>query len=73
MTRTIATSVNPHTECLLPIQDFADRLGISVWTARAMAYRGEISSVKLGRRLQVPASEVQRLIKENLRPRLVPA
>jgi excisionase family DNA binding protein len=55
---------------LLRIQDFAARLGISVWTARAWAYAGKISSVKVGARLQVPESEVARIITENLRPRV---
>jgi excisionase family DNA binding protein len=55
---------------LLPISEFAKRLGISVWTARGWAYRGLISSVKLGKLLQIPASEVGRLVAENFRPAL---
>jgi excisionase family DNA binding protein len=54
---------------LIRISEFAHRLGISIWTARSWAYAGKIASVKLGSLLQVPASEVARLIKENLRPR----
>lgn len=53
---------------LLTIQGFARTMGISVWTARQYAYTGKIASVKIGRRLQVPASEVDRLIAQNLRP-----
>lgn len=53
---------------LLTVQDFADAIGISVWTARQYAYTGKIASVKIGRRLQIPASEVDRIIDQNLRP-----
>jgi excisionase family DNA binding protein len=55
---------------LLTIQHFADELGVSVWTARQYAYSGKISSVKIGRRLQVPATELDRLIEQNMRPAL---
>lgn len=53
---------------LLTVQEFARRLSISVWTARAWAYSRRIASVKVGTRLHVPASEVARVISENLRP-----
>jgi hypothetical protein len=53
---------------LLPVKRFAKRLGISVWTARAMAYRKEVASCKIGVKLLIPAEEVTRLIRENLRP-----
>jgi excisionase family DNA binding protein len=55
---------------LLTIQNFADAIGISVWTARQYAYAGKIASVKIGKRLQVPATEVDRLIEQNMRPAL---
>ncbi len=55
---------------LLPISEFAKRLGISVWTARSWAYRGLVASVKLGKLLQIPASEASRLVSENFRPAL---
>ena len=55
---------------LITIHDFAARLSISVWTARGMAYSGRIDSVKIGRLLQVPETEVQRVISEGFRPRL---
>jgi hypothetical protein len=53
---------------LLTIQMFAVQMGCSVWTARAWAYSGRIASVKIGVRLMVPPSEIDRLISENLRP-----
>jgi excisionase family DNA binding protein len=49
-------------------QEFARRLGISVWTARQWAYRGKISSCKVGKLLLIPTSEITRLLSENLRP-----
>jgi hypothetical protein len=54
---------------LIRISEFAHRLGISIWTARSWAYAGKISSVKLGSLLQIPVSEVARMINENLRLR----
>jgi excisionase family DNA binding protein len=53
---------------LLTISGFAARLGISVWTARAWAYNGRITSVKVGSRLQVPESEVERIVNAGRRP-----
>jgi excisionase family DNA binding protein len=55
---------------LLPVKQFAEQLGISIWTARAMCYDGRCASVKLGRKLLIPESEVERLIKSNYRPAL---
>jgi excisionase family DNA binding protein len=55
---------------LYGVEEFSRRLGISIWTARNWAYRGRVSSVKLGSRLLIPASEVSRLIAEGLRPRV---
>lgn len=54
---------------LLRISEFAHRLGISIWTARSWAYSGKIASVKLGSLLQIPASEIVRIVNDNLRPR----
>ena len=55
---------------LIPIKHFAYLLGVSIWTARGWAYEGKISSCKISRSLLIPASEVARLISENLRPRI---
>jgi excisionase family DNA binding protein len=55
---------------VIRIQEFADRMQISVWTARAWAYSGRISSCKAGKHLLVPTSEMERLIMENMRPRI---
>lgn len=52
----------------LPVATFASMLGISVWTARRMAYTGTIASLKLGKKLLIPAGEVDRLLASNIRP-----
>jgi predicted site-specific integrase-resolvase len=62
-----AIEVRPE---LLPVKDFAARLGVSVWTARSWCYRGTVASVKIGSKLLVPIGEVGRIISENMRPRL---
>jgi hypothetical protein len=58
----------PSSQRLQSIKDFAASLGISVWTVRGWAYRGRIASVKLGARMMIPTTELDRLIQENLRP-----
>ena len=44
--------------------------GRSKWTWRRDAYEGKIASVKVGRRLLIPVSEIRRVMAEGLRPRL---
>jgi len=56
-------------ETLFPVKDAARRLGISVWTLRKKAYEGDVASVKVGSLLQIPESEIARLIQEGMRPR----
>ena len=58
----------PSSQRLQSIKDFAASLGISVWTVRGWAYRGRIASVKLGARMMIPTTELDRLLEENLRP-----
>lgn len=53
---------------LISIEQFANQLGCSLSTARKLAYGRKISTVKYSRNLMVPASEVDRLISENLTP-----
>jgi hypothetical protein len=43
---------------------------VSRWTWRVRAYRGDIASVKCGRRLLIPMSEIRRCMSEGLRPRV---
>jgi hypothetical protein len=42
--------------------------GISDWTWRGWADTGVCASVKIGHRLLIPVSEIQRLLSEGLRP-----
>lgn len=56
-----------NTPEVIRVQEFARRLQISVWTARQWAYCGKIASCKAGKHLLIPASEVSRLIAENMR------
>jgi excisionase family DNA binding protein len=57
------------TEKLHPVKDAARLLGISVWTLRKKAYDGDVASVKIGVKLLIPESEIERLIRDGLRPR----
>jgi hypothetical protein len=61
-------SVMEHEIKLVPVKDWARIMGISIWTARGMAYKGRISSVKCGTKLLIPASEADRIVRENCRP-----
>jgi excisionase family DNA binding protein len=63
------SSTHPIDRELITIKEFARLLSISIWTARKLAYAGKIASVKLGSRLQIPASEVARVVGDNLRAR----
>jgi hypothetical protein len=60
----------PSSQRLLSIKDFAASVGISVWTVRGWAYSGRLALVKLGARLMIPTTELDRLIEENLRPEI---
>jgi excisionase family DNA binding protein len=54
---------------LHPVKDAAARLGISIWTLRKKAYQGDIDSIKIGVKLLIPESEIERLIREGMRAR----
>lgn len=47
--------------------------GLSRWTWRRWAYHGKISSVKVGPRLLIPKTEIDRIMAEGLRPALAEA
>jgi hypothetical protein len=44
--------------------------GVSRWTWRVYAYKGRVSSVKVGKRLLLPVCEVRRILSEGTRPRV---
>jgi predicted site-specific integrase-resolvase len=56
---------------LIPVGTAAKQLGLSIWTLRGWCYRGRCASHKLGNRLMLDESEVERIISESERPRLV--
>ena len=56
-------------EILHPVKDAARQLGISIWTLRKKAYEGDVASVKIGAKLLIPESEMDRLVREGTRPR----
>lgn len=62
------TSARP----LLTMREFAAQLGISVHTARFWARHRKVATVRLGHRrgcrIQIPASEVNRIIAEGSIP-----
>ncbi len=53
-------------EKLLSPRDLAERLSISRWTVYKMLGDGRIQSVKIGRLVRIPESEVESLIREGL-------
>ncbi len=67
----IQSKVNRNIEPeLLGMADAEAMTGRSRWSWRRDCYSGAIASVKIGRRLFVPISEVRRVIAECTRPRL---
>ncbi len=55
-------------EGLLSPHEFAERLSISRWTVYKMLEDGRIQSVKIGRLVCIPDSEVLRIVEQGLRP-----
>ena len=53
---------------LLSVPEFASALNITVACARRWVLERKISTVKLGRLIRIPSSEVERLIDAGLRP-----
>jgi hypothetical protein len=67
----IQSTMNRKIEpALLGMADAEAMTGRSRWSWRRDCYSGAVASVKIGRRLFVPVSEVQRVIAENTRPRV---
>jgi len=55
---------------LLSIPEAAARLGLKPVTIRQWASGRKLARVKLGRRVLIPESEIERLIAQNLTPAL---
>jgi len=63
-------NTNEDGALLLSIDQAAARLGLRPVTVRQWASARRIARVKLGRRVLIPVSEVERVIEENLMPAL---
>jgi hypothetical protein len=57
----------------LGVEQAAALTSMSIWFWRRKAYNGVITSVKIGRRLLIPRTEIERMVAENTRPRVVAA
>lgn len=53
----------PTTEQLLTVKEFADAIRVSVSTVRNWIRNGTIQAVKMGRNFKIPASELERIMK----------
>jgi excisionase family DNA binding protein len=53
---------------LISVEEAARRLGLKQVTIRLWVACRKMTSVKLGRRVLIPESEIDRLIKQGLRP-----
>ena len=56
---------------MIGVAPAAERLGLSVWTLRNWCYRGVCSSHKIGNRLMLDEVEIERIIADSERPRIV--
>jgi excisionase family DNA binding protein len=56
------------TSVLLSVAEFASALNVTVACARRWILERKITTVKLGRLIRIPASEVERLVTSGLRP-----
>ncbi len=65
-----AQSVSNYDKKIHSVSHAGEMLGLSPWTIRQWCYSGKIASHKLGTRLMVPHSEIERVLSESLRPRL---
>ena len=59
--------MNTSNHRFLSPREFAQRLSISRWTVYAWLQEGRIKSVKIGRLVRIPESEVDRLVQEGSR------
>lgn len=54
---------------LASVKEAEIETGVSQWTWRNLAYSGKVESIKIGTRLLIPVSEIERVIAEGRRPR----
>jgi excisionase family DNA binding protein len=55
-------------EKLQSIEKAAEVLGLSAWTVRAYVRQGKIRPIRIGRRVLIEPSEIQRVITEGKKP-----
>jgi len=60
--------MNKQPSVLLSVQEFAEALNITVACVRRWILERRVATVKLGRLIRIPASEVERLVESGLRP-----
>jgi excisionase family DNA binding protein len=60
--------MNKRLSMLLSVEEFADVLNITVACARRWVLERKVTTIKLGRLIRIPDSEVQRLIDSGIRP-----
>lgn len=53
----------------LGVKEAEELTGVSRWTWRRYAYTGVVESIKIGKRLLISSSEIERLVAEGTRPR----
>lgn len=56
------------TTSLLSTKEFSKRTSLSEWTVRYYAKRGSLKSARVGRRVLIPDSEINRIASEGLPP-----
>lgn len=49
-------------------KELAGRLGVSPWTLRRAAARGQLLTIRIGSRRLIPAAEKERILREGLIP-----
>jgi len=57
---------------LVPLKEAAPRIGLTVWGLRSWVYSGRIGHHKVGSKVCIEESEIERVISETERPRRKP-
>ncbi len=65
---TLPTTSSPPTRLTMSISEAAELLGISRTTAYELAHSGELSTVRLGRRILVPVNRLAELLGTDVAP-----
>jgi excisionase family DNA binding protein len=60
--------MNSQSSSLLSVPEFAAALNVSLACARRWILERRVATIKLGRLVRIPTSEVERLISSGLRP-----